>query len=452
MSKIPLEPRENELDTLKKMEHQYKVILQEYKRTFNIFMDSLKGKQDLDNYKSSNVKYNNEYYRINKYGYMRKYEDWERRDKTCKSEPIEIDGGEQGLQFQKMINNDIILKGYRRAIGEPCDLEGNNIELKEEIVKQIPVGSSSFYMKTVVLPENDLIVSGKPVNHQNSGWTDQFKTKVQKIPFSKDILFVERTDSKDGWGQNLILEGRKSKKENKEYTINVGKSENNSAIVVLPESGMTVDAIPLQKTNMTFKTNVFNNQLIVTRTDNKFGWTEPIQFKGYKQQKYSKMGYLTQEGELEMYPNDEITIQHAMKNGCPKNTVQLSPGVFNTFTKSSTPLTFESNCSTFKLNSIRTKLDDLQNQLQTLSKKIETYIQTTGKTKPNFNSNIHSLNDKMKTITDLRNQIEYDLKYVGNSNALLEGETQSMNSGNNKLLMLLGFSLLSGGLIFKLTR
>jgi hypothetical protein len=451
MSKIPLELRENELDTLKKMEHQYKVLFQEYKRTFNIYIDSLKGKQDVDAYKGSNIKYNNEYYRINNHGYMRKYEDWEKRDNTCKGDAVELEG-EQASQFQKLLDNDIILKGYRRAIGEPCDLEGNNIELKEEIVKQIPIGSSSFYMKTVLLPENDLTVTGKPVNPQNPGWSDVFKTKVQKIPFSKDMLFVERTDAKDGWGQNLILEGRKSKKESKEYTINVGTSENNSKMVVLPETNMTVVSSPLQKTNMTFKTNVFNNQLIVTRTDKKFGWTESIQLKGYKKQKYSKMGYLTQSGELDMYPNDEIAIQHAMKNGCPKNTVELSPSVFNTFTKSSTTLNFESNCSHFKLNTIRNKLDDLQKELLTLSKKIEKYIQTSGRTKPNFHSNIHNLNDKMKTITDLRNKIESDLKYVGNSKVILENESLSLNNENNKLWMLLGFSILSGGLIFKLTR
>lgn len=452
MSKIPLEPRENELDTLKKMEHQYKVLLQEYKRTFNIYMDSLKGKDELDDYKGTNIKYNNEHYRINEYGYMRKYEDWEKRDKTCKGDAIEING-ERSKQFQNLLDHDIIRKGYRRAIGEPCDVEGNNIEIKEEIVKQIPVGTSLFHMKSVVLPDNDLVVSGQPVNQQKPQWTDTFKTKVQKMPFSKDILFVERTDSKSGWGQNLILEGRKSKKTNKEYTIDVGTSSGkNSKLVVLPESGMTVDPTPLQKTNMTFKTNVFSNQLVVTRTDKKFGWDEPIQLKGYKKQKYSKMGYLTQEGELEMYPDDEVAIQQAMKNGCPKNIVQISPSVFNTFTKSSTPLTFESNCSSVQINNIRNKLDELQKELQSLSQKIEVYIQKTGKSQPNFNSSIHTLNDKMKTITDLRDKIEHGLRDTVSSKALMNNETLSMNSDSSKLLMLLGFSLLSGGLIFKLTR
>lgn len=452
MSKIPIESMENELDTLKKMEHQYKVLLQEYKRTFNIYMDSLKGKDELDDYKGTNIKYNNEYYRINEYGYMRKYEDWEKRDKTCKGNVVEIEG-EKSEQFQKLLDHDIIRKGYRRAIGEPCDVEGNNIELKEEIVKQIPVGTSLFHLKTVVLPENDLKVSEIPVNPQKPQWKDTFKTTVQKIPFSKDMLFVERTDEKSGWGQNLILEGRKSKKTNKEYTIDVGISEGkNSKLVVLPESGMTVDSIPLQKTNMTFKTTVFSNQLVVTRTDKKYGWTEPIQLKGYKKQKYSKMGYLTQEGELEMYPDDEVAVQQAMNNGCPKNIVQLSPSVFNTFTKSSTPLTFESNCSSVQINNIRNKLDELQKELQTLSKNIEVYIQKMGKTQPNFNSSIHNLNDKMKTITDLRNKIDSDLKDVGSSQAFMNDESLSLNSDTSKLLMLLGFSLLSGGLIFKLTR
>lgn len=450
MNKIPLETRDNELDTLKKMEHQYKVTLQEYKRTFNIYMDSLKGKNDLENYKGSNIKYNNEYYRINEYGYMRKYEDWEKRHETCKGNPIVIEG--ENSQFKKLLDNDIIRKGYRRAIGEPCDIEGNNIELKEEIVKQIPVGSSWFHMKTVILPENDLIVSEKPVNQQKPQWNDKFKTKIQKIPFSKDILFVERTDAKKGWGQNLILEGRKSKKENKEYIIDVGKSKQNSKMVVLPESGMTIDPSPLQKTNITFKTVVFSNQLVITRTDKKFGWDENIQLKGYKKQKYSKMGYLNQEGELEMYPNDEIVIQHAMKNGCPKNILQLSPSIFNTFTKSSTPLTFESNCSSVQINKIRNKLDELQKELQSLSQKIETYIQKTGKSQPNFNSSIHALNDKMKSITELRNRIERDLKYVGSSKATMDDEALTANSSNSKLLMLMGFSLLTGGLIFKLTK
>ena len=66
---------------------------------------------------------------------------------------------------------------------------------------KITVGSSRKNVKTVNLSLDNLIVSATPLNRQDPRWSDSFSTSV-----TGKTLTVTRTDSKSGWGQNLILE------------------------------------------------------------------------------------------------------------------------------------------------------------------------------------------------------------------------------------------------------
>lgn len=64
----------------------------------------------------------------------------------------------------------------------------------------ISVGSSPVNNIVVDLPSFGMKVSPKPVNKQNSSWSDTFKTKVEGKK-----LNVIRIDQDSGWGQNLVL-------------------------------------------------------------------------------------------------------------------------------------------------------------------------------------------------------------------------------------------------------
>ena len=74
---------------------------------------------------------------------------------------------------------------------------------RKDVIKKyrITVGASKRNVKTVKLSLDNLVVSAIPLNKQDPRWSDSFSTSV-----SGRTLTVTRTDSKSGWGQNLILE------------------------------------------------------------------------------------------------------------------------------------------------------------------------------------------------------------------------------------------------------
>lgn len=454
----PLDVYHTEYNVLSQMEHKYKLLLSQYKRDYSIYLDTFKNAGQIDKYKGKNIKLNNKYYRVNKYGYLREYDnpDLKKRHSSCRDPEIVLDDKEQ-KRFQQLIDNDLIRKGFRIAAGEPCDLEGQNIELKEEIVRQIQVGSSGSNSKLVKLSTNGLNVSPQPVNPQAAGWGDAFSVKKIKLPFMNDMLTVTRTDANEGWGQDLILEGRMDAKLEDTFDIHVGKSDKNTVTVTLKSDNILVDPKPVNRQGTgwsdTFSTNVVGNILFVTRTDTKSGWDQDLTLKGRKKQNYNKLGYLKPNGEMDMYSEVETDITSAMNNGCPKNTVKMNPQTFDTFMKSPHILTFESNCSIEKVNNMREKLLNQQNELMELASKIKAYIYKIGKNtngKVNLHSNIDDLTMKMKEITTIRNDIEHNLKQYDNKDGLLDYETRMKESNNMYLSMYLAGSLVLGFSVFKM--
>ena len=70
-------------------------------------------------------------------------------------------------------------------------------------------------------------------------------------------------------GSTTQLQGVKDASGFKEYTINVGSSSSNPAVVTLPTTGLTVSALPINQQNPdwnnTFNVNVSGDQLTVTK-------------------------------------------------------------------------------------------------------------------------------------------------------------------------------------------
>ena len=76
--------------------------------------------------------------------------------------------------------------------------------LEEE--KIITVGKSNKNTKEVKIPEGNWEVDSKPVNKQNTGWKDKFDATIDGKK-----LKVTRTDSNNGWAQQLKLKITKKK-------------------------------------------------------------------------------------------------------------------------------------------------------------------------------------------------------------------------------------------------
>lgn len=140
------------------------------------------------------------------------------------------------------------------------------------------VGNSNSNTKTITLPDTGITVYSTPINAQNPSWGNTFSVTV-----SGSQLSVKRTDQNIGWGQQLQLQGVKDASGFKEYTINVGSSSSNPAVITLPTTGLTVSPTPINPQNPdwnnTFSVSVSGDQLTVTRTDMNSGWGQNLQLR-----------------------------------------------------------------------------------------------------------------------------------------------------------------------------
>lgn len=140
------------------------------------------------------------------------------------------------------------------------------------------VGNSNSNKKTITLPDTGITVYSTPINAQDPSWGNTFSVTV-----SGSQLSVKRTDQNTGWGQQLQLQGVKDASGFKEYTINVGSSSSNPAVITLPTTGLTVSPTPINPQNPdwnnTFNVSVSGDQLTVTRTDMNSGWGQKLQLR-----------------------------------------------------------------------------------------------------------------------------------------------------------------------------
>ena len=140
------------------------------------------------------------------------------------------------------------------------------------------VGNSNSNTKTITLPDTGITVYPTAINPQDPAWSDRFSVSV-----SGTQLTVTRTDQDSGWGQQLQLQGVKDTGGFKEYSINVGSSSSNPAVITLPTTGLTVSPTPTNPQNPdwnnTFNVSVSGDQLTVTRTDMNSGWGQNLQLR-----------------------------------------------------------------------------------------------------------------------------------------------------------------------------
>lgn len=137
----------------------------------------------------------------------------------------------------------------------------------------INVGSSTTNNKVITLPKPHMIVSPKAINGQHPSWKDTFDVAVVG-----NKLYVSRSDTNLGWGQNLQFGAVPDPIWNK--TVNVGSSSSNSKRIRLPEINMDVSPYPVNRQdpnwNDVFKVDVNGYYATVTRLDSNGGWGQNL--------------------------------------------------------------------------------------------------------------------------------------------------------------------------------
>ena len=128
-----------------------------------------------------------------------------------------LSGGAKGhFACRRQDNVHFSYKSYsqsddRMTHKSSCSDWDNPAMFYKEVVAEtvdIDVGSSTGKTKVVDLPHKNMTVSNKPINSKHN---DTFEVAV-----SGTKLTVTRTDSNNGWGQNLVLRGTKEVSANAE--------------------------------------------------------------------------------------------------------------------------------------------------------------------------------------------------------------------------------------------
>ena len=106
-----------------KLVDKFNNILSSYTTQYNLMMDELIHNNQqivLQKYGNNNIKFNNNYYYVNEYGFAHPYDndEWNNRSVSCSKRPVTITSDE----FNKLV------KGPNMGLGQACNVAGFNIE------------------------------------------------------------------------------------------------------------------------------------------------------------------------------------------------------------------------------------------------------------------------------------------------------------------------------------
>merc|ERR1712072_1659821 len=164
----------------------------------------------------------------------------------------------------------------------------------------IRVGSSRGHTKVITLSRNinsQYRVYAKPVNRQHRGWKDRFR-----VTRRGNRIWVRRLDRNHGWGQQLILQARKttctrysapkrrctrkSRRITARRNIRIGNSGSNTKWITLPSGFTHVSNRPINRQHRgwrdRFVTTVRGNRVAVRRTDYRGGWGQNLVLQAYR--------------------------------------------------------------------------------------------------------------------------------------------------------------------------
>lgn len=109
-----------------KLEQQFNRLLAQYTTQYQLMANELMSNNNLSvlqKYANHNVKYNNNYYHVNEFGFAQGYDNdaWANRSVSCSQDPVEITSDE----FSKLLG------GPNMGKGQACNVAGFNVENAE---------------------------------------------------------------------------------------------------------------------------------------------------------------------------------------------------------------------------------------------------------------------------------------------------------------------------------
>ena len=119
--KLPAALQQN--SNVGKLEQQFNKLLSQYTTQYNLLAKEIMTNNNqsvLQKYANHNVKYNNNYYHVNEFGFAQGYDNdaWNNRSVSCSQDPVEITSDE----FSKLLG------GPNMGKGQSCNVAGFNVE------------------------------------------------------------------------------------------------------------------------------------------------------------------------------------------------------------------------------------------------------------------------------------------------------------------------------------
>lgn len=123
---LKLPPSLQQNSNIGKLETQFNKLLAQYTTQYQLMAKEIMANNNqsaLQKYANHNVKYNNNYYHVNEFGFAQGYDNdaWNNRSVSCSQDPVEITSDE----FSKLLG------GPNMGKGQACNVAGFNIENPE---------------------------------------------------------------------------------------------------------------------------------------------------------------------------------------------------------------------------------------------------------------------------------------------------------------------------------
>lgn len=123
---LKLPPSLQQNSNVGKLETQFNKLLAQYTTQYQLMAKEIMANNNqsaLQKYANHNVKYNNNYYHVNEFGFAQGYDNdaWNNRSVSCSQDPVEITSDE----FSKLLG------GPNMGKGQACNVAGFNVENPE---------------------------------------------------------------------------------------------------------------------------------------------------------------------------------------------------------------------------------------------------------------------------------------------------------------------------------
>lgn len=388
---------------LQELENKFQSTLTKYSTLSNtIYQDEIKFlNSEMNKYIGKNIRFNKnmETYYVNKFGEARFYPNstvWNNKGQGCPSDFIDVGN--------KTLPELGLKQGRDMYKGEPCGFEGNIIQIGEEQSKVVNLSllgnavasQSSTFGNNQFPAHNAIDGDASTFSHtHNPKAGEWWQVKLGQLSNIQKIVIINRRDCCQNRFSNVRLD-------------------------IMDQNGNTTFSTTIVRTinlQPSFEVNVnkLGQTIKLTQMDDQFLSMGEVEVYGTYEIGVSKgqMGYVNKDGNLRLYPNNDIT---NTTGTCPNmNPISVSKAVWSSLKKGSN-MDKDTLCAfgTIDINK-KQELKQINQQLMDIANEIYQKIE-----------------ESQQIIEKVQAQEQFESKYLDNQLTRFKGLFEKYNTINEK--------------------